>query len=102
MPRSRSLPPMRHAFRTCPTNSARSSLLPMADPPPVGGQTGATTEPTTKPFARILSASRFNSSSLASMLMGIEEEQIHALEFDAAHFRRGSQVQHRVQVDMGL
>jgi hypothetical protein len=42
---------------------------PIADPPPVGGQTGATTEPTTNPFEAILSATRFKSSSLMSMLM---------------------------------
>ena len=40
---------MAHALRTCSTNCFRSSALPMAEPPPVGGQTGATTDPTTNP-----------------------------------------------------
>ena len=40
----------------------------MAEPPPVGGQTGATTEPTTSLRRRALSASRFTSSSEPSML----------------------------------
>ena len=40
----------------------------MAEPPPVGGQTGATTEPITRLRWRALSASAFSSSSEASML----------------------------------
>ncbi len=67
MPSSRSFAAIRQALRTWPTNFARSSALPMAEPPPVGGHTGATSEPTTKPFARILSASALMSSSLLSM-----------------------------------
>ena len=67
-PRSRSFWPMRQALRTCVRNFLRSSSSPIAEPPPVGGQTGATTEPTTKFLAPILSASFFRSSSLESML----------------------------------
>src|SRR6185436_5872809 len=68
MPRSFSLFPIAHAFRTWLRNAPRSPLPPMADPPPVGGQTGATSDPPTSPFAPILSASRFRSSSVESML----------------------------------
>ena len=46
----------------------RSSSLPIAEPPPVGGQTGATSDPTTRFLPRILSASLFRSSSVESML----------------------------------
>ena len=68
MPMSRSVLPIAHALRTCVTNFLRSSSLPIAEPPPVGGQTGATKDPTASPFAAILSASRFNSAPVASML----------------------------------
>src|ERR1700722_3882786 len=59
---------MRQPLRTCSTKRCRSSAPPMADPPPVGGHTGATTEPTTSPIPNTLSDSRARSSSLASML----------------------------------
>src|SRR5215217_5957990 len=36
---------MRLALSTISTKRARSSALPIAEPPPTGGQTGATTEP---------------------------------------------------------
>src|SRR5262245_55265111 len=41
----------------------------MADPPPVGGHTGATTDPTTNPLERTFSASRWIPLSSMSMLM---------------------------------
>ena len=56
------------AFRTCVTNALRSSSLPMAEPPPVGGHTGATSEPTTRWRRPMLSASFLMSSSVESML----------------------------------
>src|SRR5437016_1791301 len=66
MPRSRSFLPIAHALRTCVRKFQRSSSLPMADPPPVGGHTGATSDPTAKPFDAILSARRFRSESRAA------------------------------------
>src|SRR5216117_4616795 len=68
MRRSRSVLPIAHALRTCVTKFFRSSSLPIAEPPPVGGQTGATSDPTTNSFAAILSASCCNSARVASML----------------------------------
>ena len=57
------------ALRTCSTNFLRSSSSPMAEPPPVGGQTGATTEPIDEALRDVtLSASFLRSSSVASML----------------------------------
>ena len=67
-PMSRSFFAIAHALRTWVRKFLRSSSLPIAEPPPVGGQTGATTDPTARPFPRILSASRFRSSSVESML----------------------------------
>src|SRR4051794_14708749 len=59
---------MRQPLRTCSWNLRRSSALPIAEPPPVGGHTGAPTEPMTRLRACTLSASRLRSSSPASML----------------------------------
>ena len=56
MPMSRSWRAMRQAFSTIVRNCLRSSADPMAEPPPTGGQTGATTEPTASPKPAILSA----------------------------------------------
>src|SRR5229473_107771 len=58
---------MRQALRTWVTNFRRCSSVPMAEPPSVGPQTGATTDPMTNPLARILSASALIWSSLALM-----------------------------------
>ena len=58
----------RQALRTCVTKFLRSSSLPIAEPPPVGGHTGATSDPTTRLRDATWSASRFRSSSDASML----------------------------------
>ena len=49
MPMSLSCRAMRQAFSTIETNLSRSSCEPIAEPPPTGGQTGATTEPTASP-----------------------------------------------------
>src|SRR3954466_2365248 len=68
MPRSFSFLAIAHALRTWVTKFLRSSSLPIADPPPVGGHTGATRDPTASPLLRILSARRFRSSSVESML----------------------------------
>src|SRR5205823_12734722 len=67
-PMSRNFFPIPQALRTCLRNDVRSSSLPIADPPPVGGHTGATSDPTTRLFDRILSASRLRSSFDESML----------------------------------
>ena len=68
IPSARNFCAMRQAFSTWTTNFFRSSASPMAEPPPVGGQTGATTEPMTNPLAQILSASFFKPFSSMSML----------------------------------
>src|SRR3979490_201459 len=60
IPSSRRVLAIPQAFLTCSTKRCRSSGLPMADPPPVGGQTGAMTEPTTRFREAILSASRLS------------------------------------------
>ena len=67
MPRSRNLRPMRQDFFTCVRNAARSASLPMAEPPPVGGHTGATREPARSPLAARFSARRARSSSEESI-----------------------------------
>ena len=64
----RSFCPIAHALRTCVRKLRRSSSVPIADPPPVGGHTGATSEPTANPFEPIVSARRAMSAALASML----------------------------------
>src|SRR5712671_1230855 len=66
-PSSRSRLAIRQPLRTWSVNFLRSPSLPIAEPPPVGGQTGATTEPITSPRDRTLSASFFKSSSVESM-----------------------------------
>ena len=68
-PSSRICLPMRQALRTISTKRRRSPSLPMAEPPPNGGHTGATTEPTSRFFAAILSASLLISSLEESMLV---------------------------------
>ena len=65
--RSRSLRPMRQAFRTWARKRARSAASPMAEPPPVGGQTGATSDPARSPLEASLSARRARSSSEESI-----------------------------------
>src|ERR1041385_4073608 len=67
MPISRSFFAIRHALRTCVTKFLRSSSLPIAEPPFVGPHTGATTDPTARFFAPILSASALIWSSVESI-----------------------------------
>src|SRR5580704_6865033 len=69
IPSSRSFLAILQDFLTCSINRCRSSAPPMADPPPVGGQTGATTDPTRRFLEAILAASSFNSSSVESILV---------------------------------
>ena len=69
MPSSRSCRAMPQALRTMSTKRWRSVSLPIAEPPPTGGHTGATTEPTSRFFAAILSASLLISSFEESMLV---------------------------------
>ena len=91
------------ALRTCVTNVLRSSSLPMAEPPPVGGQTGATSEPTTRWRRPMLSASFLRSSSRRiDADVRIEEEQIDAVELDAVDLGLGGEVEHRVEIDRRL
>src|ERR1700730_5017288 len=60
MPGLRGLRALQEDFLTGSIKRCRSSALPMADPPPVGGQTGATTEPTVRFLEAIFSASFFS------------------------------------------
>jgi hypothetical protein len=60
---------MRQAFSTIEMKRLRSSASPIAEPPPTGGQTGATIEPMARFLEPTVSASFFRSSSLASMLV---------------------------------
>ena len=83
-------------------NFARSSAVPIAGPPPVGPQTGATTVPISSFRARALSASRRMSSSLESMSMCGAKEEVEAVEADAIDFGVGRQVEHRIQFDRRL
>ena len=72
----------------------------IAEPPPVGGQTGATTEPIIRPLAATLSASALSSSSRrVDVDVRGEQEQVDAVELDAVDLGRGGQVEHRVEVD---
>ena len=74
----------------------------MAEPPPVGGQTGATTEPTTKPLAANLIRELFDAVIVdIDAGMRIEKEDINAIESNAIDFGFGGQVEHRVEVDAG-
>ena len=81
IPTSRSVLPISQAFRTCVTNCCRSAALPIAEPPPVGGHTGATSEPTARCLARIsigktlhLVVARVDAD------VRIEQKQIDAIE----------------------
>src|SRR5215469_13990257 len=65
--RSRSVFPIAHAFRTWVRNLLRSSEDPMAEPPPVGGQTGATSDPTRNRLLPIFSDSSLIWSAVESI-----------------------------------
>ena len=100
MPRSRSFLPMRQALRTCVRKRPRSSSLPMAEPPPVGGQTGATSEPTTQPLrANLVGQPLQIVVGRIDVDVRIEEEQIDAVEPDAVRPRGGREVEHGVEID---
>src|SRR5215813_4950349 len=64
---SRSFLPTAQDFCTCVRKFLRSTPDPIAEPPPVGPQTGATSEPMTRLRAATLSARRLRSSSLESI-----------------------------------
>ena len=68
------------------------------------GQTGATTEPTTRPLrTRSCRPSREIASSLAIEVdVRMEQEQIDAVELLAVDLGRGRQVEHRIEVDRRL
>ena len=81
---------MRQALRTCVDETSALLVAPMADPPPVRGHTGATTEPTTRPKRAHLVGQPLQIVIGESMLdVRVEQEQIHAVEFHAVHFRGG-------------
>src|SRR5262245_34125877 len=67
MPMSRSFLPTAQDLRTCVRKFLRSSSDPIAEPPPVGPHTGATSEPMTRLREATLSARRLRSSSLESI-----------------------------------
>ena len=103
MPIWRSVRAMRQPLRTCVRNCSRAASSPIAEPPPVGGQTGATTEPMTRPRdANFL-------GQLFELLVGrvdadvrIEQKQIDAVELLAVDLGRGRQVEHRIEIDRRL
>ena len=73
---------------------------PIAEPPPVGGQTGATTEPTTKPRAPDLVGQALQIVvGRVDADVRVEQEQVDAVELDAVHLGGGGEVEHGVEVD---
>ena len=76
---------MGQALATWVTKALRSSSLPIAEPPPVGGHTGATSEPTTNPLAD-LSASRFNVIADVDVYVRVVQEQVDTIELDAVTY----------------
>ena len=103
MPRSLSFLPIAQALRTCVTKSCGPRRSPIAAPPPVGGHTGATSEPTTNPRAAILSRSRFSSSSVASMLTcGSNRNRSTPSNFAPFDRRARGEVEHGVEIDRRL
>jgi len=79
---------MRQPLRTCSRNCFRSGSLPIAEPPPVGGQTGATSEPITSLRERTFSARRLRSSSVESISTCVRTRTIDAVELRAVHLGR--------------
>ena len=99
-PRSRSFFAIAQAFCTCVRNCCRSSSLPIAEPPPVGGHTGATTEPDHEALGPDLVGQRLQVVvGRVDARVRIEEKQIDAVEPHAIHFGGGGQVEHRVEID---
>ena len=82
------------------TKRSRSSALPIAEPPPTGGQTGATTEPTARPFDRDLVGEPFD-IVVGGVDAGVRvgEEEVDAVELDAVDLRRRGQIEHVVEAD---
>ena len=101
-PSSRSFLAIRQALRTCVEEAAAAPRRsPIAEPPPVGGQTGADQRADHQvPRPGPSRPARFRSSSVASMsTCGREEEQVDAVELDSVDLGGGGQVEHRVEVD---
>ena len=104
MPSSRSVLAMRQRLAHLRDEVACARRRsPIAEPPPVGGQTGATTEPTTRLRDADLSASRFRSFvGRVDADVRIEEKQVDAVELHAVDVGGGGQIEHRVEVDRRL
>ena len=91
---------MRQAFSTASTNFLRASASPIAESPTVPGHTGATSEPTAKPFAAILSAIARIASSLASgSVCGWNRNRSTPSNFWPFTVGGGRQLQHPIQAD---
>ena len=100
IPRSRSVFAIAQAFRTCVTKLRRSSSLPIAEPPPVGGHTGATSDPITRP--REATRSRKALQLVFGRIdagVRIEQEQIDTVELDAVDRRLCGEIEHGVEID---
>ncbi len=99
MPSSRSVWAIWQPFSTWVRKFLRHSRSSRAGPPPVGGQTGATTEPIVRFRLSALSASRFRSSYRhRSKCAGrTETGRIHrTLAVDRSI---GGQIEHRIEID---
>ena len=103
MPRSRSVLPIAHAFFTCVRKRLRSSSLPIAEPPPVGGphrrdersdDEAARADAIGKPLQRVAIG--------VDVDVRIEQKQIDAVEPDAVDVCGRRQVEHRVEIDRRL
>ena len=102
-PSSRSVRAMWQPLWTCLRNCLRPSPSSIAEPPPVGGQTGATTVPMVRPRERTLSARILRSSRRGvDVDVRCEQEEVHAVELHAVDLGRGGQVEHRVEGDRRL
>ena len=99
-PSSRSLLAMRQPLRTCSRNCLRSASLPIAEPPPVGGQTGRDDRADHQvPRADLVGQPLQVVIGRIDVDVRIEEEQIDAVEFHAVDLRGGRQVEHGVEID---
>ena len=76
---------------------------PIAEPPPAGGQTGATNEPATRLCAASLSASRLQ-VVVGGIDVGVRQrqEQIDAVELCSVHLGRCGEVEHGIEIDRRL
>ena len=72
----------------------------MAEPPPVGGQTGATSEPARRPFEREL-VGQARQVVVGGIDIGVRQrkEEIDAIEAHAIHLGGGGQVEHGIEID---